>query len=231
MKTLLPLAIGIALLGGCDRSRSTAPRAGSTVAAQSTALSAADPSPPAVPATPAADLREWQSRDGAIALRYPPSLVPTRDFSATYFTPEGWRAMFDGSPVGLGQGLVRFTAESKSGGDVPRIATDHLQIGTSGDAGVVADCLTRGLQTAHSNKQPDRMIGGLRFTVYRSSDAGMSHQLSSTDLRAVHNGRCIAIDRLTSSVPASVDVNARPDRLSGAVEKDFDAVMASLRFE
>ena len=233
--TKMPLiAIGLALLAGCDRTGSAAPDASATEGVQAVAT----PSPAATVAatpvsteTPATGLRGWQSADGKIALRYPAALTPTQDFSGTYFTPEGWRAMFDGMPVGPGKGLVRFTAKSVSAGDVPRIATDMLQIGVSKDAAVLADCLTRGLQSGNGSKLPDRTIGGVRFTAWSNGDAGMSHQLSSIDLRAVHDGQCIAIDRLTSSVPAAVDGDDRPARTSAELTKDFEAVLASMTFD
>ncbi len=229
------LLIGLALLPGCDATDNGGAAAARTPEAQ--AIAAAAPTPVALPKTmappkpaavPAAAMQSWRSPDGAIALQYPRTLSPSQDFSATYFTPAGWRATFDGAPMGPGHGLVRFTAESLSQGNVPRIAADTLQIGISADQAVVADCLTRGLQGGRGTQAPSRIIGGVRFTTWRGGDAGMSHQLSSTDWRAVHHGTCIAIDWLTRSVPASVDVNAHPGRPRADVEKDFNSILASL---
>ena len=228
MKTIPLIAIGALLLGGCDRTP------GPTGPEASTGPSNASPAPlpgPAPSTQPTSGLRDWQSGDGSISLHYPDTLVPTPDFSGTYFTPEGWRAMFDGSTVGDGAGQVRFTAVSASGGDDPSTVTDILQIGTSDDAAVLSDCLTRGLAGGNGVKQPDRTVGGVRFTVYSNGDAGMSHRLTSTDLRAVHDGECIAIDRLTSSVPSPVDAASSPDRTSAEVERDMDAVLSSITFD
>ncbi|WP_420606071.1 hypothetical protein [Novosphingopyxis sp.] len=232
MKTIALLITGLTLLSGCDRGETPAP---APTGAPETSMAA--PPAPAPSATPEPATRDWRSEDGTIALTYPSALAPSAStstsgpFPATYFTPEGWRAMSDAAPVGPGEGLVRFSEDTRIAGSVPRVATEILQIGRSDDADVIADCLTRGLEGGNGSKQPDRTIGGVRFTVYRNGDAGMSHQLSSTDLRAVHKGRCIAIDRLSSSVPAVADGDARPDRTSAEVEKDFDAVLASLTFE
>lgn len=139
--------------------------------------------------------------------------------------------MFDGAPVGPGTGLVRFSAESFRAGDQPLLTTTILQLGTSRDPAVVADCLTRGLNGGNGSKQEDRTIGGVRFTVYRNGDAGMSHQLVSTDLRAVRGGACIAIDRLVSSVPAQAGMTDPPERSDAEVAQDIDMVLSTLAFE
>ncbi|MXP26738.1 hypothetical protein GRI39_11895 [Altererythrobacter indicus] len=217
--------IGLFLLSGCGSNTSSAPtRTTSKTEAQAIAISSQSQ------AAPSPGFADWQSKDSLIALSYPTSLTPTRDFSGTYFTPAGWRMMFDGSPVGAGVGQVRFTAKSKSADEMPRIATDILQIGTSRNADVVADCLTRGLQGGSAVKEPNRIIGDVSFTVYSNGDAGMSHQLSSTDMRAMYQGTCIAIDRLTISVPASVNVTSHPKQSSATVEQELATVLASVTF-
>lgn len=224
MNRPLLTALAIVILGGCDSADNAASEAGSADEAKPVVTNSPAP-------TPANPFQEWRSKDGTIALNYPASLTPTRDFSATYFTPEGWRAMFDGAPVGPGTGQVRFRAESFRAGDQPLVITTILQLGTSQDPAVVADCLTRGLTGGNGSKQEDRSIGGVRFTVYRNGDAGMSHQMASTDLRAVRDGTCIAIDRIVSSVPASVDTEASPERPNSDVEQDLDTVLSTLTFE
>lgn len=220
----LLISLAVAILGGCTPADKTASGAQSADGAD--AIATSSPAP-----TPANALREWRSEDGTLALSYPATLTPTQNFSATYFTPEGWRATFDGAPVGPGVDQVRFSAESYRDGDQPFIVTTVLQIGTSRDPAVVADCLTRGLGGSNGSQAEDRTIGGVRFTVFKNSDAGMSHQLSSTDLRAVRGGTCIAIDRVQIAVPASVDTEASPERLNASVEQDFDTVLSTLRFE
>ncbi len=228
MKNHAVILIGLTLLSGCDQAKTPSPSASPTSLADMMMAEAPAPAPPAaaVPGT-----RGWQSEDGQIAFAYPASLSPSKAFPATYFTPEGWRVTFDGSSAGPGRGLVRFSEEIGIAGDASRVATEILQIGRSRDPGVIADCLTHGLEGGNGMKQPDRTIGGVRFTVYRNGDAGMSHQLSTTNMRALHDGQCIAIDLLTSSVPASVGDSAIGGRGSEEVERDFEAVLESLEFE
>ncbi len=216
-------SLAIVILCGCAPTDNTASEAQSADGTEAVATSTPAPAP-------ANALQEWRSEDGKIAFKYPATLTPTQDFSATYFTPEGWRAMFDGAPVGPGTGQIRFGAKSYRGGVQPFIVTTFLQLGTSRDPAVVADCLTRGLAGGNGSQQEDRTIGGVRFTVFKNSDAGMSHQLSSTDLRAVRGGTCIAIDRIESAVPASVDTEASPDRSNASVEQDVDRVLSGITF-
>ncbi len=225
-KTPLFLLV-LLLLGGCSRTENSAPEAAS---GREIDESPSNSSANTRSTTPATVLRDWKSADGMIALRYPASLTPTQDFSGTYFTPAGWRAMFDGTPLGEGEGLIRFTADSLREGDVHSSVADILQIGTSDDPTVVADCLNRGLQGGTGVKQQHRVIGGVRFTAYSHGDAGMSHQLSSLDLRAVRDGSCIAIDRITILVPASVDASISSKEPSSDVDHDLNAVLSSVTF-
>lgn len=224
MKRPLLIALALAILGGCNRSGIAASQAGSADVVKAIVTSG-----PAIGTTNR--LKKWRSEDGTIALNYPASLTPTQDFSATYFTPEGWRATFDGASVGPGAGLVRFSAESFRAGDQPLVITTILQLGTSQDLAVVADCLTRGLSGGNGSKKEGRTISGTRFTVYRNGDAGMSHQMSSIDMRAVRGGKCIAIDHIVSSAPAPAAIANSSQRAHSHVEQDIDTVLSSLTFK
>lgn len=229
MKNVSLLVLTALFLSGCGSTKSSEPEAAHTEGMNVASSSSSTPMP--LPSDrPAPSLRIWKSADGMVSLRYPADLTISREFAGTYFTPAGWRAMFDGSDPGPGKGLVRFSADASLDGGVPRMATDTLQIGMSEDPSVVEDCLTRGIAGGNSMKQPDRMIGGVPFTVYRNGDAGMSHQLSSMDMRAVYKGRCIAIDRLTVSIPASVGTGPLPKRTALDVGHDFDAILSSMTF-
>ena len=222
----MPLfAFALLLVGSCGPTESTDTK--EAPAKEDGAIATASSSPTPLDRTASA-LRDWKSIDRAIALQYPAYLAPTTDFPGTYFTAGGWRIMFDGTPAGPGKGLVRFSADAFLKGDVPRSATESLQIGISDDPSVVRGCLTDGLEGGNGAKRPDRLIGGVPFTVYTNGDAGMSHQLSTVDLRALHNGRCIAIDLLTISVPASVEANTVPQRSAAEVSHDFDTILSSI---
>ena len=225
MKKIPLFALTVLLLGGCGPTKSIGPKAAPTEGIEAVSTTSSTPMPSGAPTSA---LRVWKSTDSTIALLYPSYLTPMQDFPGTYFTPGGWRAMFDGAAAGPGDGLVRFIAHTSLEGEVSRRATEILQIGTSDDPSVLRDCLTSGLEGGDGAKQSDRMVGGVPFTVYTNGDAGMSHQLSSVDLRSVHDDRCIAIDWLTISVPAPVGSATPPKRPSSDVRHDFDAMLSSM---
>ena len=72
------------------------------------------------------------------------------------------------------------------------------------------------------------MLGGHRWTVYASGDAGMSQQVSATNLRSVINGACYAIDRVTYAVKAAPPAGRNaPTQVVAAAR--MDAILATIK--
>ncbi|MEG8048914.1 hypothetical protein QP178_03055 [Sphingomonas aurantiaca] len=139
---------------------------------------------------------------GNVRLSHASSLTPTRNFAGRPLMNRGWRQMWDGAPIGRGVGIVRFWELAKPTDGQGQV-TELLQVGFSRSAAVVATCGTAGMVSGNVRRLPNRMLGGHRWTVYASGDAGMSQQVSATNLRSVINGACYAIDRVTYAVKAA----------------------------
>ena len=179
----------------------------------------------AVAATPPPS--HFAGAGGLVRLTYLAPLRPTRDFSGKSLMSAGWRLSWDGSPVGPGTGVVRFSQDARPASG-EGIVTELLQIGMSRDAAVVAHCGTTGAIGGSGRRLANRMLGGHRWTVHANGDAGMSQQITAIDLRTVVNGACYAIDRVSYAVRAAQPLPASVPTQAAAAAR-MDAVLASVR--
>ena len=179
----------------------------------------------AVSATPLQ--HRYVGAGGLVRLTYPAGVTPGRDFHGMSLMSEGWRLSWDGAPVGPGTGVVRLSdhARPTSG---PGTVDEMVQIGMSRDPGVVAHCGTTGALGDGGRRLPNRMLGGHRWTAYANGDAGMSQQITATDLRTVVDGVCYAIDRVTYRV-AAADALPRSAPTQAAAAARMDAILASVQ--
>lgn len=76
-----------------------------------------------------------------------------------------------------------------------------LTIGSSANAKSVADCVTADASAEKSWKQK---IGGVEFAAFSASDNGMSHYHDITSYRALHGGKCYAIEYTIQSTNIGV---------------------------
>ena len=164
---------------------------------------------------------------GRVRLTYPAALTPSRDFQGRALMTAGWRLIWDGTPVGPGTGVVRFSEQARPGTG-PGTVDEMVQIGMSRDPGVVARCGTSGARGDGGRRLPNRMLGGHRWTVYANSDAGMSQRIVATDLRTVVDGICYAIDRVSYTVTAAPPPSPRAPTQASAAAR-MDAILASVQ--
>jgi len=164
---------------------------------------------------------------GNVRLSHASSLTPTRNFAGRPLMNRGWRQMWDGAPIGRGVGIVRFWELAKPTDGQGQV-TELLQVGFSRSAAVVATCGTAGMVSGNVRRLPNRMLGGHRWTVYASGDAGMSQQVSATNLRSVINGACYAIDRVTYAVKAAPPAGRNAPTQAVAAAR-MDAILATIK--
>ncbi|MCQ8239332.1 hypothetical protein [Rhizosaccharibacter radicis] len=154
-----------------------------------------------------APMQPWRSADGRVALLRP-AMVPATasDRPLGSLMSPGWRLDWDGSAsrAGAAAGTMIIRLVLPVTPDAPlRRASEVLQVGASADAGAVSRCFTDGLGGPAVHRDPDRTINGVRFRSWHAADAGMSQRIEATDLRAVVDGRCVAVDRFRYGDSAS----------------------------
>ena len=149
----------------------------------------------------------------------------SRDLGGRPLMTGGWRLVWSGMPVGPGRGVVRFTIRAAPADGVGTVE-EMLQIGVGG-AGTARDCASYGIASGDERRLPDRVINGRRWTAWANGDAGMSQQVSATELRAVHRGRCYAVERIRYAAKAGDAVPGLPPQARAAAA--MDRALASLK--
>lgn len=215
----LLLLSALVAMGGCSRAPHAGGNAQNAASAMPTNQSGADPG--------AIALRSFASAVGTVRLTVPPGAQVSRDLNGRALMTQGWRLDWMGKPVGIGTALVRLsiTARPTTG---PGQVDEMVQVGASRDADAVRDCLFYGLAKPGDQSTDKRRVGGVGWTVYHHRDAGMSQQIEAQDLRAVVDGTCWAVARISYAIKAAepLPATAPPQAKAAAA---MDAALASLK--
>ncbi len=139
------------------------------------------------------DTAEWQTDAnnvaGGFSIAYPIDFPVQDNYSLSSSTD--WRVGADGT-----QGTLYLTLTVPKAFEPQTNFSDaRLTVGASGNAAARARCLeadaTRGPAAGPTSTA---MIGGVPFTVFRSSDAGAGNYYDTTSYRTIRNGMCYAIE-------------------------------------
>lgn len=169
----------------------------------------------------------FASGAGHLRLDRPTGAQMSRTLDGRSLMAAGWRLMWDGKPAGPGDDIVRFTIRARPTDGVG-VIDEMLQIGV-GQPGSARDCLTRGLRGGSARKLPDRLINGRRWTAWSNGDAGMSQQITATDLRSVYRNRCYAVARIGYAVKAMDTPRSLPAQTWAAAAMDRTLTTLQLR--
>lgn len=134
-------------------------------------------------------------RQYGFRIAVPAGVTPRPGFSGGYLATDAWKAYADPDS----QGTPRLAMALPGSND---ITAAELRVGVSGQAREVQRCAA----------PPPGMAGGVRrvsvngidFAQFRAQDAAMSHYLVVDAYRAVHAGRCYAVDLLVYGVNPQV---------------------------
>jgi hypothetical protein len=111
-------------------------------------------------------------------------------------TAPGWRWNSDDPGTVLFELTIPRAVESQT-----NFTGATLTIGSSADLKSVADCVA---PNPSADKSWNTKIGGVEFAVFSASDNGMSHYHDITSYRAVHGGKCYAIEYAIASTSLGV---------------------------
>ncbi|MDN5924012.1 MAG: hypothetical protein L0H70_03315, partial [Xanthomonadales bacterium] len=111
-----------------------------------------------------------------------------------------------------------------------KITAGELRIGVSEDAAQVRQC-TQPPTSLHDGSLDVISLNGIPFTHFAASDAAMSHYLLVHAYRAVHGGRCYAIDLLViGTQPQVYDPPATPPFSHAQAFAQLHTALQSFRF-
>jgi len=160
-----------------------------------------------------------------LTIELPAGATRSRRLTGRSLMAAGWRLSWDGSAAGPGNDVARFTLRARPADGVGTV-DEIVQIGVGGP-GSARDCLTHGLNGGDAKRLPDRTINGRRWAAWANSDAGMSQQITATDLRTVWRRRCYAVARISYAVKATDTPPGLPPQAQAAAA--MDRALASLR--
>ncbi|MEP7186912.1 MAG: hypothetical protein ABI767_13855 [Rhodanobacter sp.] len=125
------------------------------------------------------------------------------DFQRSYLDNAAWKAF--AAPASQGTPAVALVLDGSN-----KITAAELRIGTSENENAVAHCLDVP-DSGVPSKADAVSLAGTPFVRFRASDAAMSHYLDVEGYRAMHSGRCYAIDLIVNGTrPEVYDPPATP---------------------
>lgn len=171
---------------------------------------------------PARPTRVVDSLHG-FAIAVPPGMHLRHDFRRSYLGSAAWKA-FAGED-GHGEPVLALVLDGSNA-----ITAAELRIGVGNDATARAHCLD-----VPSSGVPPQLaqvgVAGVPFTRFHAADAAMSHYLGVEAYRAIHGGRCYAIDLLiTGTRPEVYDPPATPPFEQEAARQRLREALAGFRF-
>ncbi|HET6631730.1 MAG TPA: hypothetical protein VFG73_03375 [Rhodanobacteraceae bacterium] len=217
---LLPLALAACSAPPGARPPQAPANAAGPTGSGSAAIAGSD-SAAGISAT-AADMQRYRSDRYGFRIDYPADWTAQRDFDHGYLANGAWKTYAPAGSVGTPV-LALVMPHSND------VTAAELRIGVSSDADAVQHCsepsgAVRGA-VGHAT------LAGTRFTRFEAADAAMSHYLTVHSYRAVHDGRCYAIDLLvTGTNPQVYDPPATPPFSRDQAFARLHAVLQGFRF-
>ncbi|MBO9357603.1 hypothetical protein GG851_26710 [Bordetella petrii] len=150
--------------------------------------------PAAGPAQPQAGRVHTDSQYG-FRMRIPPGVAPRTEFEGGYLAATGWKT--GAGPDSRGSARLALALPGSN-----RITSAELRIGVSAEAAEARRCTQPPQGLAGPVEHVS--INGIDYTRFRLQDAAMSHYLTVEAYRAVHAGRCYALDLLVYGVNPQV---------------------------
>ena len=164
------------------------------------------------------------------SVMYPSEALLDEVFDPLYRLPSVWRVNAlpneTGTPV-----LNIVTYDTKSEDSYPRYFITQVRIGVSDDPEEVARCEKQASEQGESQLE-DVDLNGTTFKAFSFQDAGMMQYVKGVSYRAVHEGRCVAIEKLQigssyRDQPSEKDI---PDESLQAEYADLDMIIRSFSF-
>lgn len=172
---------------------------------------------------PASAAHRYRDPAGDFQIDVPADIEIRHDFARDYFSAGAWKAY---APADS-QGEARLALMLPGSNAITRA---ELRIGISGEPRELARC-TVPPANAVPGSLGRRRLDAVAFTHFRAGDAAMSHYMDVDAYRAVHDGRCYAIDLLIAGTrPEVYSPPATPPFSRQWARQRLDALLAGFTF-
>jgi len=183
-------------------------------------------------ALPAAEesLALYSNGPYGFTLTYPETATVEYEFSPSYHIPPLWRV--NALPDSVGAPIVAIIPyQTESDHSYPRHYAAMVRIGASADAAEVEACEAPAEDRGEA-ALPDAEIGGKAWKAFAFQSAGMMQYASGVSYRTVHEGRCIALEkiRVGSSYREEPSAEDIPDVVLDEEYEELSAIVESFTF-
>jgi hypothetical protein len=165
------------------------------------------------------------------SIRYPDTYTVDYTFQSFYHLPANWRE--NAAPEGTGTPIISIVSyRTQSDHSFPRYFDAEVRIGASTDPKEIARC--ESIASEQGERQlPDVTLGGTTFKAFAFESAGMMQYVKGISYRTIHNGACIAIEKLqtgSSYRDDPVSADDIPQTTLDAAYASLDAVVDTFAF-
>lgn len=164
-------------------------------------------------------------------ISYPENAEVDYDFSPDYHLASTWRA--NALANATGTPIVSFVPYSmQSDHSYPRYFTAMVRIGASSDPQELANCL---VPTPDQGETAiaDRDINGTTWKAFSFENAGMMQYASGVSYRTIHEGKCIALEKVRTGSSYREDSASAEDIADNVLDAEYsrlDAVIETFTF-
>lgn len=155
-------------------------------------------------------------------LRYPESAIVENSFTSYYHLSSDWRSTALAN--GTGTPVVSFTIfTTKSEDSYPRYYSALVRIGASVDPKEIAQCL-KPVPNQGETALPDVTIGGLVWKAFAFESAGMQQYVRGVSYRIIHEGRCVALEKIAVGSGYRDDPASVKDISDEELQRHYDSL-------
>lgn len=156
------------------------------------------------------------------SLFYPDMAAVNYTFDTSYHLGSSWRA--NALPEATGTPIVEIVPYAvKSEDSYPRYFNAMVRVGASADPKEVARCEKVG-EDQGETELPDAVIGGRTWKAFAFQDAGMMQYASGVSYRMVHEGKCIAMEKVRTGSSYREDAPTDHDIPDATLEAQYEAL-------
>jgi hypothetical protein len=153
---------------------------------------------------------------------YPETAQLEEEFFTTYHLNDAWRVNAD--PEAEGDPIVAIRAYStESDHSYPRYFHALVRIGASKDAKEIANC-ERVTPDRGETALPDAMFNGTTWKVFSFQQAGMQQYVRGVSYRTMHDGACIAVEKIAAGSNYQDDPDSPEDVPDALLEERYQGL-------
>lgn len=153
---------------------------------------------------------------------YPQDAEVSYTFDSSYHLGTNWRANAlpdaEGAPI---VSIIPFRTESEN--SYPRYFNAMVRIGASIDPAEIERCEVASLEQGET-ALPDAVIGSTTWKAFAFESAGMMQYANGVSYRTIHEGRCIALEKVRTGSSYREDAPSEKDISEDMLSSEYAAL-------